>query len=121
MTFTSDALTEAAEQATPGPWHVQELDAYDRATWGFGARLVAPDGSTPIYTAGPGTDDAALLAMLSPERILLLAELWKAAEEAVLLEYDGQRSLIENREIQRRAERLRSVLARLAGHDEEPT
>lgn len=117
MTFSPDSLTEAAQQATPGPWRIGGNVITDEMD------VVALKSPTAIHRrvarASFTSEDAALIAMLSPERVMLLAELWKAAEKAVILEYDPGRGPSENAEITRRAKQLRSVLARLAGHEED--
>jgi hypothetical protein len=68
-------LAEKAKRATPGPWQLWEVEAWDDGT--RRAEIIAPTHSPAAFTYPDGAlswDDAAYIAACSPERILALVE-----------------------------------------------
>lgn len=113
MELTPERLRELAQAASSGPWDFTE-DHWQ-------ADLRDADGNQIAVCAwsdDPDYDehtraDFRFIAALPPERVLLLAELWEAAQEA---ERDPQHTLRANEPARLR---LRDVLARLSGANEE--
>ena len=79
MTSTNlDALIEKAMAATPGPWHATHLDRFEesRVVDHVGNTLALCDGR--VFLGQHGRAD--YIASLSPEVVIALCEVAKAAE-----------------------------------------